>query len=41
MEEGVNDTNENKNENYYEGEKEGEITDSDSTTIDECKGVIN
>ena len=41
MEEGVNDRNQNKNENYDGEKNEGETTDSDSTTIDEDKGVIN
>ena len=41
MEEGVNDRNENKSENYDEEKNEGETTDSDSTTIDEVKVVIN
>ena len=40
MKEGVNDRNENKNENYDE-KNEGETTYSDSTTIDEGKGVIH
>ena len=41
MEEGVNDRNENKNEKYDEEKEEGETKDSDSTKIDEGKGVVN
>ena len=41
MDEGVNDRNENKNEKYDEEKKGGETTYSDSTTIDEGKGVIS
>ena len=41
MEEGVNDRNENKNDNYDGEKNEGETTDSDSTIIDEGKGLIN
>ena len=41
MEECVYDRNNNKNEKYDDREKEGETIDSDSTTMDEGKGVIN
>ena len=41
MEEGVYARNKNKNEKYDDREKEGETIDSDSTTMDEGKGVIN
>ena len=41
MREGVNDKNENKNEKYDEEKEDGKTTDSDSTTIDEFKGVMN
>ena len=40
MEECVYDKNNNKNEKSDEGGKEGETTDSKSTTMDEVKGVI-
>ena len=40
MKEGVNDRNENKNENYDKEKNKGEITDYESTKIDEstCSG---
>ena len=41
MEEGVYDRNNNKNEKYDQVKNEGEITYSDSTTMDESKVVIN
>ena len=41
IEEGVYDRNNNKNEKYDEGKNEGETKDSDSTTMDEGKIVIN
>ena len=40
MEEGVNDRNGNKNEEYDEGKEADETTDYDRTTIGEGKGVI-
>ena len=41
MEESVYERNNNQNEKYDEGKNEGETTDSESTTMDEGKGVIN
>ena len=41
MEECVYDRNNNKNEEYDEEKYEGETTDSESTTMDEGKGVIH
>ena len=41
MEEGVYDRNNNKNEKYDEGKNEYETTDSERTTMDKGKGVIN
>ena len=37
----LDDRNNNKNEKYDEGKNEDETTDSESTTMDEGKGVIN
>ena len=41
MEEGENDRNDNKNKKYDEEKEADETTHSDSTTIDEVKGVID
>ena len=41
MEECVYDKDNNKNEKYDEEKNEGEITDSESNTMYEGKGVIN
>ena len=41
MKECVYDRKNNKNEKYDEGKNDDETKDSESTTIDEGKGVIN